>query len=106
MLGAAWMLATASVFFRDVPNVVGVALTLLFYVTPVFYSLRVVPEQFQWVLQVNPLATFLEGYRSAVLGDPLPGLGRILGVTVVAITLAAVGQHVLRRYQPRFSDYL
>jgi len=38
MAGLAWGLAAASVFFRDVPNLVGVILLLAFYLTPVFYS--------------------------------------------------------------------
>ena len=75
MAGLAWLLAGVSVFLRDVPNLVGVVLLMLFYLTPVFYVRDSVPEQFRWVLDINPLATIIEAYRSLLLGGPGPGTG-------------------------------
>src|SRR5215207_9876653 len=44
--GLGWLVAGVSVFLRDVPNLVGVALMILFYLTPVFYDRELVPERF------------------------------------------------------------
>jgi lipopolysaccharide transport system permease protein len=106
MAGLAWMTAALSVFFRDVPNLVGVGLLLLFYLTPVFYGLRNLPDKFQRVLQLNPLTTIVEAYRAALLGDPAPGAGRLAAVLVFSIVVAVVGFVSFNRVQNRFVDYL
>jgi lipopolysaccharide transport system permease protein len=106
MAGLAWMTAALSVFFRDVPNLVGVALLLLFYLTPVFYGLRNLPGKFERVLQLNPLTTIVEAYRAALLGDPAPGTGRLAVVFVLSVLVAVVGFVSFQRVQHRFVDYL
>jgi lipopolysaccharide transport system permease protein len=106
MAGLAWMMAALSVFFRDVPNLVGVGLLLLFYLTPVFYGLRNIPAKFQRVLQLNPLTTIVESYRAAMLGSPAPGAARIAVVVVFSILVAVVGFVAFNRVQKRFVDYL
>jgi lipopolysaccharide transport system permease protein len=106
MAGLAWMTAALSVFFRDVPNLVGVGLLLLFYLTPVFYGLRNLPGKFQRVLQLNPLTTIVEAYRSALLGDPAPGIGRLAAVVAFSVLVAVVGFVSFHRVERRFVDYL
>jgi lipopolysaccharide transport system permease protein len=103
MTGLGWLAASASVFFRDVPNIVAVGLILLFYLTPVFYE---VPGRYESVLQLNPLTTILDGWRALLLGDPYPGLGRIAAVVGVSIVVAVAGFAVFRRLQDRFVDQL
>jgi lipopolysaccharide transport system permease protein len=106
MAGLAWMAAALSVFFRDIPNLVGVGLLLLFYLTPVFYGLRNLPDKFQRVLQLNPLTTIVEAYRAALLGDPAPGAARLAAVLGFSILVAIVGFVSFQRVQGRFVDYL
>ena len=106
MAGLAWLTAAASVFFRDVPNLVGVALLLLFYLTPVFYGLRNLPDRFHGLLQVNPLTTIVEAYRAALLGDPAPGAGRLAAVAGFSLLVGLVGFVPFQRVERRFVDYL
>jgi lipopolysaccharide transport system permease protein len=106
MAGIAWMTASASVFFRDVPNLVGVALLLLFYLTPVFYGLRDLPGRFERLLRLNPLTTIVEAYRAALLGDPAPGAAHLAAVAGVSVLAAVVGFVLFNRVQHRFVDYL
>jgi lipopolysaccharide transport system permease protein len=106
MAGLAWLLAAVSVFLRDVPNLVGVVLLMLFYLTPVFYVRDSVPEQFRWVLDINPLATIIEAYRSLLLGGPGPGAGLVAVLVGLSGVLAVVGFVVFRRLQPSFADHL
>ena len=75
MAGIAWIAAAANVFMRDVENIVGVLLTLVFYCTPIFYSLATVPERYQRVLRLNPMTTMVESYRGGAHGHRLPVAG-------------------------------
>jgi lipopolysaccharide transport system permease protein len=106
MCGLAWLCAAATVYLRDVPNVVLVGLTLLFYMTPVFYSLDRVPEKYRWVLELNPLATLIEGYRAVLIGQAAPGVVELGLVCVASVAIAALGLVVFRRLQPGFVDEL
>ncbi len=104
--GLGWLVAAVSVFFRDVPNLVGVALMILFYLTPVFYDRASVPDQFRFILDLNPMAILSEAYRHLLLGTPGPGPARLAVLAVVAMALAAVGHRAFTRLSPRFADYL
>ena len=84
MAGVAWLAAAGSVFFRDVPNVVALGLTLTFYLTPVFYGLKSVPAEYEWVLELNPLTTIIECHRALLLGEPGP---EVLRIALVAAAL-------------------
>jgi ABC-type polysaccharide/polyol phosphate export permease len=95
-----------SVFFRDVPNLVGVALMILFYLTPVFYPRDRVPERFRWVIDLNPVTTIIEAYRSLLLGAPGPGAWRLGAVAAASVAIALVGHRIFARMAPRFADYL
>jgi len=104
--GVGWLVAGVSVFLRDVPNLIGVALMILFYLTPVFYDRSRVPERFRWILDLNPMTTIIDAYRSLLLGTPGPGIVRLGVVTAVSISVLLLGQWVFARLAPRFADYV
>ena len=85
MAGIAWFAAAAAVFFRDVPNVVFLGLTLTFYMTPVFYGLRSVPSDYVWLLELNPLAVIIGTYRALLLDEPAPHTWLIALVAVGSV---------------------
>jgi lipopolysaccharide transport system permease protein len=104
--GAAWLVAGVSVFFRDVPNLVGVALMILFYLTPVFYAASHVPGRLRWVLDLNPLTTVIDAYRWLLLGTPAPGAALLGAVAAVSVAVAVLGHRIFNRLAPSFADHL
>jgi lipopolysaccharide transport system permease protein len=104
--GVALLVAGVSVFFRDVPNLIGVALMILFYLTPVFYAGSHVPAHLRWVLDLNPLATIIDAYRSLLLGTPAPGAARVGAVVAASVAVTLLGNRVFGRLAPRFADRL
>jgi lipopolysaccharide transport system permease protein len=106
MAGLAWLVAAGSVFLRDIPNLVAVGLNVLFYLTPVFYGLHTIPEQYVKFLKLNPMATIVEGYRALLLGEPYPGGWTIAYAVGFAVVLTVVGWTVFNRVQHRFVDSL
>ena len=59
---AQW-LATAQVFFRDTRFIVSFALQACFFLTPVFYPREMVPAEFQWLIEVNPLFRLISPFQ-------------------------------------------
>lgn len=60
--------AAIAVRFRDILKVVGFLITAWYYVTPVIYSVNLIPENLLWVYKLNPMFWVVEGFRWSLLG--------------------------------------
>ncbi|HNX67875.1 MAG TPA: ABC transporter permease [Candidatus Omnitrophota bacterium] len=70
--GTAWIAASLGVYFRDLPHAVGILLQVLTFMTPIFYSIEMVPEFFRPALLINPLTPMVEYARKVVIFDQWP----------------------------------
>ncbi len=71
-LGLGWFLAALGVFIRDTGYLVGVALQVLFFMTPIIYPLSALPAALQPVLRFNPLSPVVEDFRRVVMWGQAP----------------------------------
>ncbi|MBQ2700968.1 MAG: ABC transporter permease, partial [Clostridia bacterium] len=71
-LGVSLILSTMNVFFRDTQFLWGVVLTMLNFLTPVFYPESIIPAQFQTIYHMNPMYQILFFMRSITLGGVSP----------------------------------
>lgn len=71
-LGLSWFLASLGVFLRDTTYAVGLAMQILFFLTPVFYRRDAVPEPLRRVLDVNPLSNIVEDFRRTLIWNQVP----------------------------------
>jgi ABC-type polysaccharide/polyol phosphate export permease len=104
--GVALVTSVLTVYLRDLKGIVAVGLTLLFYLTPVFYSREIVPERFRFVLDLNPMATIIASYRALLLDAPGPGAASVAALGVLSVAMAVVGYRVYVRLAPHFPDRL
>jgi lipopolysaccharide transport system permease protein len=70
--GLAWCLAPLQVFLRDTRHLVGIALSLGFWITPIFYAPRRLPEALGFLHDTNPMAQLIEAQRAILLHGALP----------------------------------
>jgi ABC-type polysaccharide/polyol phosphate export permease len=105
-LGAGLLVSPLSVFFADVVEVVAMVLTMLFYLTPVFYPLAIVPPSVGWIVRANPLRVLLDVFRAPIYDGALPAtldVGLALAVAAVAL---AIGGFTFRRSSDRIPYYV
>lgn len=57
------ILSTLNVFYRDINFVIGFMMSLLFFLTPIFYPQNYVPEHLRWIINVNPFIYVIEPFR-------------------------------------------
>jgi ABC-type polysaccharide/polyol phosphate export permease len=104
-LGLALLTAALNVFVRDLTQVVTQAVTLLFFLTPVFYTREMVPPAFGTFLAANPMSAYIEASRAALLyGEWLPP--QLLTCAIAALIALGIGSWVFRRLETHFEDYL
>jgi lipopolysaccharide transport system permease protein len=106
MTGIVWLTSAATVYLRDVRLLVEVALTLVFYVTPVFYDVHRISPGIRQFLYINPMVTLVEGWRTVLVDGRLPAAGSLVAVTAASAALAALGLVVFRRLERNFVDEL
>ena len=105
-LSLVYLLAALHVFFRDTQYLLGIALLLGFYVSPVFYDITSVPERFGVLYRINPVALLINAYRSILLRGEFPPPLPLLALLGVALLLTTVGVVVFYRASYHFAEEL
>lgn len=104
--GLALLGAIATVHFRDVSHLIQVALTLLYWLTPIVYTPALLPEPARDWLRLNPLTSMLALYTEPLVHGRLPDVGVfVIALSFAAVTLAT-GLWAFRRHAARVVYYL
>lgn len=105
-VGLALFVGAVNVFFRDIPQILGMILNAWFYLTPIVYPLHLVPERYQGFVELNPLTALVELYRQTFLGGriSLAGVGGVGLLVVFAAVVLSAGLWLFSRLRPVFVD--
>lgn len=103
--GVGTFLGAVNVRFRDVKHMVPFIVQVWFFASPIAYSSTIIPEQWRWLYDLNPMAGVAEGFRWAVLGGPAPVLAVVESVVVTAVILA-VALVYFGRAERSFADVI
>ncbi|MEP6702130.1 MAG: ABC transporter permease, partial [Betaproteobacteria bacterium] len=105
-LGLSLALSAIQLIIRDVEQVLGPVLDLLFFLTPILYPLAAVPKNLQPVVSANPLTFLLERLHDALLFHPsLPALAD-LAALMCGFLVLWLGYAVFQRLAPHFEDFV
>jgi len=105
-LGLAWMLASLGVFLRDVGQTIGIITTVMLFLSPVFYPMTALPEEFRPWLMANPLTFIIEQAREVLIWGHLPNWTGLGGYTLVAAAIAWAGYAWFQKTRKGFADVL
>lgn len=105
-LGAGLLLSPLAVFFHDVTELVGVALTLLMYLTPIFYPMSILPDSMRWIVRFNPIRSILEVFRDPIYHGKIPPLSHLAVAVVVTAAMLAIGAVAFRKSSDRIPYYV
>ncbi|MCL2296664.1 MAG: ABC transporter permease [Proteobacteria bacterium] len=104
--GVSWLLASLGVFLRDVAQVVGVVTTMLLFLSPIFYPISALPEEFRTVLVFNPLAHIIEQTRGVLIFGRMPNWN-LYGVSLIgSLVVAWLGYLWFQKTRKGFADVL
>ena len=104
-LGVGTLLCSLNVAYRDFRYVIPFMIQFWMFATPVVYPASLVPEAWRWVLYLNPMAGFVEGFRAAFLGGSIDfgGIALSLGV---AFSMFLLGVAYFEKVERQFADII
>lgn len=105
-LGLCWLLSALGVYLRDVGQVVGVAVTGLLFLSPIFYPLDAVPESVRWLIRLNPIGYVVDMVRGVLVFGTLPGMAGYGTALVASLLLAWMGFWWFQKTRKGFADVL
>jgi ABC-type polysaccharide/polyol phosphate export permease len=111
MLGVSYLVSTVTVFVRDVGQLIPILITMWMFFSPIFYfGLPGEAQQYQWILETNPVYHLLAMYRAIFLFQPASLGGfpwtSLAIFSIVAFAVAIAGHWVFVRYKADFADEL
>lgn len=108
VLGISWITSSIVVFFKDMGQFIGMILQFGFWLTPIFWSMKMVPENYQWLIKLNPVYYIIEGYRNSLIYHKWFFEDITMSIYFWSITLAlfVLGGLTFRKLRPHFADVL
>lgn len=105
-IGLGWLMASLGVFIRDIREFNQLALSTWMYLTPIFYPENIIPQKYQWLVDLNPMAPLIRSYRRILLEGRMPDWRGLAITTAFAIVCFIVGYWWFERTKKAFADVL
>ena len=108
LTGLSWLFSALIIFLRDVGQLVAMALQFLFWGTPIFWSVKLLPAKYQPIIKLNPVVYIVEGYRDSLINRVWfwDHWLQTLYFWGIAGAMLVIGAVVFRRLRPHFADVL
>lgn len=106
IMGFSWFLASIGVFVRDIGQVVGMAMTVLMFLSPIFYPASALPEGIRGWLFLNPVTFVIEQTREVLIWGRLPDWQGLATYSLVALLTAWLGYFWFQKTRKGFADVL
>jgi len=108
VLGIAWMSSAVIVFFRDLGQIIVMVIQFGFWITPIFWSMQILPLEYHDFISYNPAYYLIEGYRDSLISHTWfwERMDLTLQFWVIALFFFVFGAVVFRKLRPHFADVL
>jgi lipopolysaccharide transport system permease protein len=104
--GIGWFVASLGVFLRDLAHVIGILMQVLYFMTPIFYSVEMVPENLRPLLLLNPLTSLVQSTRQVLMYGQWPDWG-VLGIVLLhSMVIFQLGYFWFMKTKRGFADVL
>lgn len=106
IIGLSWCLSALGVYLRDISQLVGILTTMLMFLSPIFYPINALPENYQRILLFNPLTPVIEYTRDIIFWGRLPDLLILSFYFIGSLAIALLGFAFFQKTRKGFADVL
>lgn len=103
-IGLSLILSSLNVYYRDISHFVEILFMIWFYLTPIVYSVELIPQKFKTIILLNPLSLVVESVRDCVLYNRIPNGKYLLGMLAYALVLLVLGFKIFRDKEKSFAE--
>ena len=101
-MGISLALSAMGVYFRDLFHLYSVVIMAWFFLTPIFYPIEIVPENYRILWNFNPLFHYVNIMRDLVLGGVLPSGGTVLYALAYSVLAMGLGVSLYTKLEKNF----
>jgi lipopolysaccharide transport system permease protein len=105
-LGVAWFVAALGAYMRDTAQLTAVFVSVMMFLSPVFYAIESVPERLRFLIAWNPLTPVIVGVRSVLFDSTLPPMLPWFVALAVSAAVFHLGFLFFRRTREGFADVI
>lgn len=105
-LGIGFIVSALNVYFRDLEHILGIITMGWMYVTPVLYSIDIVPKEFLPIFNLNPMTPIIAAFRSILYYKTMPDLSNMGMILIWSIGLIIIGYLAFQKLQRNFAEEL
>ncbi|MDD5373382.1 MAG: ABC transporter permease [Sulfurimonas sp.] len=106
LAGAGLLFGALGVYARDIATVMGVVINMLMFLSPVFYPLSAIPQNLQWLFELNPVTLIIESCRGAFMYGVYPEWGKLGVYLVCSLLVWFLGYKVFNATRGGFGDVI
>ena len=106
VLGITFIFAALNVFFRDLEYILNIVLMAWFYMTPIVYSIDMVPTEYRGILLINPMSSIIMFYREILYYKKAPDFSFFGNIVLYSIIMIFIGYFVFERLQKSSAEEL
>jgi len=105
-LALSWLLSALGVFLRDLGQLIAVAVSMLMFMSPIFFPLSALPSRWQPLLALNPLAGLIEETRQVLVAGRMPNLSHLMLSIAVTLCLCELSFRSFGKAKRAFADVM
>lgn len=103
-LGIAMITSACTVYFRDLEYILNIISMAWMYMTPIMYDISIVPEQYRFLFNLNPMTPVIVAYRDILYYKSIPKLQTLTHAFFLGISIFIIGWYLFDKLQKRFVE--
>ncbi|MBY7995832.1 ABC transporter permease [Vibrio fluvialis] len=106
VLGLSYFLCALGVYIRDIGQVIGIGITALMFLSPIFYPLSTLPKEYHNIARINPITVPVEEIRGKLMYMQDFNLGLLAIYSMLSCIVLVIGFQFFRKLRPGFADVI
>ena len=103
-MGMAMISSAVTVYIRDLEYILGIVIMAWQFLSPVIYSVDMVPEEFKMIFYFNPIAPVIVAYRDILYYGEVPEFGTLIHATLFGVGLLIFGIMLFGKLKKHFAE--
>lgn len=103
-IGIVLLLSSLNVRYRDITHFVEILFMAWIYLTPIIYSMSLIPERFRIFILLNPMTLVVNAVRDTLFYNRLPDMYQMHGLLAYSIFFLVIGWKTFDRLQRSFAE--